>query len=145
MQFEKKLHTFSFLLKNSIFKLDYLCGYRSSISKIWHWGSLLNPLLNATGVTQQFVTVPAIPHPAHGRAHSVTCEQWHNLKTLSWHSPEHVISFSWRDCMLLWYLSASSSQNGWNSSPERALEVPRGRGWDLRLEISVLNNTCRLR
>ena len=39
------------LLRSSILKLDYLCDFGSSISKIWHWGGPLNSLLNATGLT----------------------------------------------------------------------------------------------
>ena len=51
MQFGKKIHTFFLLLRISILKLDYLCDCGSSISEIFHWGSLLNYLSNATGLT----------------------------------------------------------------------------------------------
>ena len=37
--------------------------------------SLSGLMLYGASITQQFVTVPAIPHPAHWRAHSVTYEQ----------------------------------------------------------------------
>ena len=42
---------FFLLLRSSILKLDYLYDCSHSISKIWHWGSLLNYLSNATGLT----------------------------------------------------------------------------------------------
>ena len=32
-------------------KLNYLCDFRSLISEIWSWGSPLNPLSNAIGLT----------------------------------------------------------------------------------------------
>ena len=39
------------LLRSSILKLDYLCDYGSSISKIQHWIHPLNSLLNSTVLT----------------------------------------------------------------------------------------------
>ena len=52
MQFgKKKIHTFFLLLRSSILKLNYLCDFRSSRSKIQSYSIPLNLLSNARGVT----------------------------------------------------------------------------------------------
>ena len=39
-------------------------------------------------------------HPTHWMAYSVTCEHWHELKTLLWHPPGHGHSFPWRQFLV---------------------------------------------
>ena len=43
---------------------------------------------------------PCNPRPTHWRAHFVTCEQWHGLKTLSWHPSEQELSMPWRHILV---------------------------------------------
>ena len=49
--FKNQIHTFFFLLRSSILKLNYLYDFLSSISENWPYGSPLNPLSNAIGLT----------------------------------------------------------------------------------------------
>ena len=51
MQFGKKNTHLLLALRSSILKLYYLCDCGSSISKIQHWSSPLNSLLNSIGLT----------------------------------------------------------------------------------------------
>ena len=93
-QGEKSLETL-----NVITYHDRVFSYvhKRSLSVIVIWLDSLKIVLNLRHfviplVTQQFVTVPAIPHPAHWRAYSVTCEQRKELKIISLNPSEDELS-----------------------------------------------------
>ena len=74
----KKIHTFFFLLRSSILKLDYLCDCSSSISEFQYQCNPLNYLSNATGLTW------------FGFSKKKLCPISHNDLILDWFSRENL-------------------------------------------------------
>ena len=78
---EKKIHTFYFLLRSSILKLNYLCNCRSSISEIWPCSIPLKLLSNFIGLTW------------FGLFKAKLCPISHNDPNMDWFSRANLYDF----------------------------------------------------